>query len=1003
MTNNVNLYNSLFTDGDEFDVGLSTIELMYDHLNLESMSRYYDIEQYNKSFSGNHDKVLSIIHLNIRSLVKNGDEMSAFFSTFKKQPDIIAISESFLNSNTIDSLNLPNYQGFHSIRCLGKRGGASIFIRNNFTSDINPEFSYINSEIEICTVSVQISNNKYNISCIYRPRYKHNNVKEFSVELKKVLQNRNFKNSNSILIGDFNINLLEHESHNDTGDYLYMMQSLNYIPLISRPTRFPEGDQAARPSLLDHIYTNFIHQSIAGIHHYHITDHLPIFLNLILPDKPSTTEKVQFRIFTRESKELFKREMINVTWEDFMREDNDANTNFDRFLAIFERLYNKHFPVTTKIISLKRKMNPWITTGLLNSIRHKNFLFKQLKLGLTSQLEYNIYRNRTNALIKLTKRNYYMHAFSSFKKSTKKIWQTVNSLTKGPPSHTKMSSLIFDNKVFSTPQDISNIFNEHFANIASSLEEKLPKSGHDPLDFMHGNFDNEMDMPNATIDDLLFIVKSMKNKKCQINDFSVEILKENALVIAHPLTFIFNQSIREGKFPNSMKKALIVPIYKKGAKSNVDNYRPISLLNVFSKIFEKIMKKFLVDFIEANNIISHNQFGFQRGKSTQDALVLFSKNLYNNLDQSNHVLSIFVDFSKAFDTVPHNILLKKLEFYGIRGVLNNWFKDYLSNRSQQTKVSNHLSNVKTIKFGVPQGSVLGPLLFLLFINDLPHFSNLLSTILFADDANLSLSGKDPKRLIQIANIELIKFYDWCLANRLTINSLKTFYVLFSNRSPSSLPPLVIKSHYTYDTIERVGEIKFLGVYYDQNLNFKRHIRYLSQRLASLSSLFYRVKDIMPQNVLKIMYHAHVSSLLNYCNVIWANTYPSHLSSLVSIQKRIIRNICRADFLAHTAPLFRHLKIFNIENIRKLSLAMHYFNYHTDYQQALIPNHAYQTRHRHQLRPPIHSTRLFENSFLYHTPRYWNEIQRSIPAQALNELNKASFRHRIKNLLLSQFC
>ena len=271
------------------------------------------------------------------------------------------------------------------------------------------------------------------------------------------------------------------------------------------------------------------------------------------------------------------------------------------------------------------------------------------------------------------------------------------------------------------------------------------------------------------------------------------------------------------------------------------------------------MKKFLVDFIEANNIISHNQFGFQRGKSTQDALVLFSKNLYNNLDQSNHVLSIFVDFSKAFDTVPHNILLKKLEFYGIRGVLNNWFKDYLSNRSQQTKVSNHLSNVKTIKFGVPQGSVLGPLLFLLFINDLPHFSNLLSTILFADDANLSLSGKDPKRLIQIANIELIKFYDWCLANRLTINSLKTFYVLFSNRSPSSLPPLVIKSHYTYDIIERVGEIKFLGVYYDQNLNFKRHIRYLSQRLASLSSLFYRVKDIMPQNVLKIMYHAHVSS------------------------------------------------------------------------------------------------------------------------------------------------
>ena len=793
--------------------------------------------------------------------------------------------------------------------------------------------------------------------------------------------------------------MLEHATHNDTGEYLNLMQSLNFIPLISRPTRFPEGGQNARPSLLDHIYTNFIHQSIAGIIHYQITDHLPVFLNMVLPDKPTSYEKIKFRLLTSENKERFKRALIDVTWEEILTEGNDINTNFEKFINIFERLYNKNFPVTTKIISNKRMMNPWITTGLLNSIRHKNSLYKKMKLGLTPLIEYNIYRNRTNALIKLTKRKYYLNVFSTYKNSTRKLWQTINTLSKGSISKPKISSLIHGDKIITDPHDISETFNDHFVNIAPSLEKQLAKAIHDPLDFLHGNYVNSMDSPEATIDDFCYIVKSMQNKKCHINDFSIEVIKDNVAVLAHPIIFLFNQSIREGKFPNYLKKARIVPIYKRGPKSDVNNYRPISLLNIFSKIFEKLMKQFLIEFIESNNILSPNQYGFQRGKSTLDALINFTKNLYSQLDQSNHVLSIFVDFCKAFDTVPHDVLLKKLEFYGIRGNLNRWFQDYLSDRTQQTLVNANLSNFKSISFGVPQGSVLGPLLFLLFINDLPQFSDVLTTILFADDANLSLSGRDPKVLIATANNELIKFYYWCLSNRLSINTIKTYFILFSNRSPIELPPLIIKSNYTFDVIKRAYDIKFLGVFFDQNLTFKRHINYISNRLASLSSLFYRVKDIMPEYVLKIMYYAHVHSILNYCNVIWANTYPTHLTPLIRIQKRIVRNIARAEFLAHTEPLFKRLGLLNLEGIRKLSLALHFFQYRADYQQPLLPNHAYPTRRRDQLRPPIHSSRLFEHSFLYQTPRYWNEIQTLFPDNSLDETSKSAFKHRMKKFLL----
>ena len=999
MTSNDNLYHSLFPDDDEFDVGMSTIGLMNDHLNIENISKYYDIAQYNKTFTGSEKNVLSIMHLNIRSLGKNGDEMKSLLATFTLQPDVIAISESFLDSNSVDSTNLPGYQGFHSIRGVDKRGGVSIFTKDNISSDAIEEFSFINDEIEICTVSICIGDCKYVISCIYRPRFKHDNIKQFCKHFKSILQHRTFKNSNSILLGDFNINLLEHATHAETGNYLNMMQSLSFIPLISRPTRFPEGNQNARPSLLDHIYTNFIHQSIAGIIHYNITDHLPVFLNMVLPEKPNSTEKIRFRLFTRENKDLFKRELITVTWEEILIDESDINTNFNRFICLFNRIYNKHFPVITKIISNKRMMNPWITTGLLNSIRHKNKLFKKMKLGLIPQLEYNIYRNRTNALIKLTKRNYYLKLFSSYKNSTKKLWQAINTLSKGSLSKAQISSLIHEDRIISEPKDISETFNDHFVNIAPSLEKKLAKAIQNPLDFLRGNFDNPMEAPEATIDDFSYVVRSMQNKKCQITDFSIEVLKDNIASLAHPIINLFNQSIREGSFPEYLKKARIVPIYKRGPKSDVNNYRPISLLNIFSKIFEKIMKKFLTEYIESNNILSPNQFGFQRGKSTLDALILFTKNLYSQLDQSHHVLSIFVDFCKAFDTVPHDILLKKLEFYGIRGTLNKWFKDYLSNRTQQTMVNSCLSDSKQITFGVPQGSVLGPLLFLLFINDLPHFSTVFSTILFADDANLSLSGKDPKLLVQTANNELGKFYYWCLSNRLSINTIKTFFILFSNRPPNELPPLIIKSNYTYEVIKRAYELKFLGVFFDQNLTFKRHINYITNRLASLSSLFYRVKDIMPEHVLKIMYHAHVNSIVNYCNVIWANTFPTHLTPLVRIQKRIIRNIARADFFAHTEPLFKQLGLLNLEGIRKLSLALHFFKYRADYQLPLLPNHTYPTRHRNQLRPPLHSSRLFEHSFLYNTPRYWNEIQTLFPDISLDEISKSAFKHRIKSSLL----
>ena len=372
--------------------------------------------------------------------------------------------------------------------------------------------------------------------------------------------------------------------------------------------------------------------------------------------------------------------------------------------------------------------------------------------------------------------------------------------------------------------------------------------------------------------------------------------------------------------------------------------------------------------------------------------------LYTNLKEGKSVLSLFIDFSKAFDTVPHQILINKLRHYGIRGKVLDWFKDYLSNRFQFTTLNNHDSTKTLVTTGVPQGSVLGPILFLIFINDLPSISKNIFFSLFADDSCLSLADDDLFALISKANLEVDTFYKWCVDNRLSINIIKTFYLLFTNKQTAHLPAIVMRNNFSYDVIKRVTHTKFLGVIYDDRLTFSYHINMLCNKLSRSSSLLYQLRDFLPTYILKKLYYAHVFPHLNYCNVIWANTYQTHLNPLIIIHKRIIRNIAKAEFLQHTEPIFKSLKILNIENIRKLNLAMSMFkqiNYN-EYDLALMtPDHDHFTRHRNLLTIPPHRTTLITNSFIVQSVKLWNQIPPSIKtAQSI-----ISFKSKVTNYLL----
>ena len=953
-----------------------------------------------KKYSNNDlCKYLSCIHVNTRSLCRNFDALSLFLSSLSVQTKVVGITETWLSDNSPVSLcNIHGYEFVGNNRKSKRGGGVGLYVHKDISFnrrcdlDINTDF------LESIFVEITNYSTSMLICVMYRPP--DQSVNEFCESLNNILDVVKREKKTFYLMGDFNIDLLKVGHVQYANDFVDLLLLNCMVPLIHYPTRVTESSA----SLLDNIFTNDSCQMQSGVILTDISDHFPVYCVCESEISSSTNEQNKKKRDINENNiRIFLQSLESTEWK---LESDNPNNNYNNFIELFLDKYNNSFPLISTYHKRRIKDNPWCTKDIRKLIKKKCKMYKLYIKNPTSYRKnlYKKYRNEVTNKIKLAKKEYYKNKLNNANRNSKKTWDVINTaLGKKCNKKTTIKCLKFNNKIIENKKEICNSLNTFFANVGHDINSSFCDSRESDYLRHVKNVDSSAFFKPITCKEIIDFVSNLKNDTSAGYDgIEIQIIKRSIHLICKPLCAIFNQCIELGIFPEKLKIARVVPVFKSGSPDVMTNYRPISVLPVFSKILEKCISTRLVDFLTKCNIIKKNQYGFRAGHSTSSALIDFIHKVISAIENGEVLLGLFLDLSKAFDTLDHNILLAKLHKYGIRGALLNLFKSYLNNRKQFVCIDDNVSEYKSIRCGVPQGSILGPILFILYINDLPNVSDILKCILFADDTSIFFSHDNVDSLQEIFNQELQSVTKWLKVNKLLINVSKTNFMIFTKKK-CNLDNICVNM--CDSRIKQVSSLKFLGIIVDNKLNWSNHINFISNKLSKNIGIMNRL-NCLPRSVLKLIYNTIVLPHLYYGITVWGNAHETYINRLQVLQKRAIRIISHASFLAHTQPLFSSLKILRLNDMYKYQAAI--FMYLCTKQllpQSLLELfsfnnqvHNYNTRSASNFHIPLSRTSFYQRSIIYNGPILWN----SLPCAIRNTKSLNTFKRSYKKNLLGDY-
>ena len=1005
----------------------------YDNSTL--ICQYTDESKYAHNFSSSNGLILCSI--NIQSISAKFSEFSQMIYSMHRSnssPDIICLQELWRFPSEA-SFKLEGYHPLiYTLRHTNTQGGGiGIYIKLKLSFNVLKENSiFVDRIFESLAVEVSANSRKIYIGSMYRPGTKHptltyeENFRQF-IELFTNFSSNLTSLGYTYLLGDINLDLLKYSKCEKVTNFVDLLFSLGLLQIITKPTRCTQNSA----TLIDLVITNAIHSDLnSTILVSHLSDHFPVFhcIKAITPSAPP--KYVESRNFSKANLTLFNTSLLSFNWSS-VTECKDTQLSYNNFSDSFLSLYNLHFPITKfKFNKNFNKLEKWMSKGILTSRREKIRLSKLCFThpNPTNTLIFKDYRNLYNKIVRAAKKLSYDKLFKKFQSNLSKTWQIINEVINKKPkkANNTFSQLLINNCKISDPFEIANEFNDFFTSIAQKIADDIIPTDRPP------------DLIPSSPDDICFNLKAeplthsevcdaidslQKKKTLDMFGLSVSFISKFALTLSKPLKHIFSLSFNQGIVPQQLKVAKVIPIFKNGSQTSMDNYRPISLLCVFSKILEKIMLNRLSTFLENNNILCPEQFGFRKSHSTIHPLTLFINQISESLNKKEHAIAIFCDLKKAFDTVDFEILLIKLHNIGVRGTELLWFQDYLCNRKQYVSINGANSYLRKILFGVPQGSILGPLLFLIYINDLSKCSSLYKS-LFADDTKLVASGPELVSLVNHVNSEFQKIIYFFRSHKLSIHPAKTKFILFTNSilpKQQKIEIFINNNNFGDDNpnlkfpIEQVSlssevpAIKFLGIHIDPQLNFKYHISQLNSKISKALYFLRNSKNLLTIKGLTAIYYALIHCHLVYANIIWSSTKESFYKSIFIKQKSAIRIISCASYNAHTEPLFKKLNVLPLPKLC-LFFKLQFFQH---FKQGFLPdalknmwilNRERNPDRLHRLRNEneIHNftSRLshFENFPLYCIPSLWSSLSNE---NVKIQRNKLEFNQLLKKHLLEE--